>query len=358
MTTDLIKPLLFFLILGLFACSNKAPNQEEELSKSAEGTPVLVANDKKEDTLSIPIISDQKPETSLKETPGSKQTPPKEINKKPKVQVAKTEVSKKRQEVTTIEKPADKTESINKEDTSSLEKESTPNQAETSPVSPKETVELKATGASHEAWDALLKKYVSADGKVNYKGFKTSERELDAYLDHLAKNPIKSDWSRAEQMVYWINAYNAFTIKLIVDNYPVGSITNLHGGKPWDVKWIKLGDQTYSLNNIENDILRPKFKDARIHFAVNCAAQSCPPLLNRAWRSGSLNSTFDQQAKKFINNPKFNKISANAVQISKIFEWYASDFGNIVDYLNKYSNTKINANAKVTYLEYDWALNN
>ena len=86
-----------------------------------------------------------------------------------------------------------------------------------------------------------------------------------------------------KKMAYWINVYNAFTIKMIVDNYPVSSITKLHGGKPWDVKWIELGEKKYSLNEIEHNILRPQFKDARIHFAVNCAAQSCPPILNKAW---------------------------------------------------------------------------
>lgn len=181
---------------------------------------------------------------------------------------------------------------------------------------------------------------------------------MDAYLEVLNDNPVKADWSRAKKMAYWINAYNAFTIKKIVDNYPVSSITKLDGGKPWDQKWISLGGKTYSLNNIENDILRPKYKDARIHFAVNCAAKSCPPILNKAWTAKNLEKYMEQQAKAFINNSKYNNITANKVAISKIFEWYAGDFGNIIEYLNKYSTTKINANAQVVYKEYDWALNN
>lgn len=210
---------------------------------------------------------------------------------------------------------------------------------------------------SHKAWDQLLQKYVSASGKVNYKGFQQSKTKLNAYLDELAKNPVQDNWSKAEKMAYWINAYNAFTVKLITDNYPITSITKLHNGKPWDVKWIQLGDKTYSLNAIENDILRPQFKDARIHFAINCAAQSCPPLLNRAWTAENLDKYLNQQAKAFINNLTFNKISTNEVQLSKIFEWYAEDFGNLVAFLNKYATTKINANAKIKYVEYDWALN-
>lgn len=210
---------------------------------------------------------------------------------------------------------------------------------------------------SHEAWDKLLRQNVSADGKVNYKGFQKSKAALNVYLDSLAKNPVQEKWSKAEKMAYWINAYNAFTIKLIVDNYPTTSITKLHDGKPWDVKWIKLGDKTYSLNNIENDILRPQFKDARIHFAINCAAKSCPPILNRAWTAENLNKYLDQQTKAFITNAKFNKINADEVQVSRIFEWYAADFGNLIDFLNKYSATKINPKANVKYVEYEWALN-
>lgn len=158
-------------------------------------------------------------------------------------------------------------------------------------------------------------------------------------------------------MAYWINAYNAFTIKLIVENYPVSSITKLHNGNPWDVKWIKLSDKSYTLNNIENDILRPQFKDPRIHFALNCAAQSCPPLFNHAWTADNLNQTLDQRAKAFVNNPAYNKISKDAVQISKIFEWYAADFGNIINFLNQYSKTSISPNASIKYMEYNWDLN-
>lgn len=209
----------------------------------------------------------------------------------------------------------------------------------------------------HDAWDKLLRQHVTADGKVSYKGFQKSKSDLDAYLDYLGKNPVQDKWSKTEKMAYWINAYNAFTIKLIVNNYPTPSITKLHDGKPWDVKWIKLGDKTYSLNNIENDILRPQFKDARIHFAVNCAAKSCPPLLNRAWTAENLEKNLDQQAKAFVNSSKFNKISASEVSISKIFDWYNVDFDNIVPFLNKYAVTKINANAAVKYADYNWDLN-
>jgi len=118
-----------------------------------------------------------------------------------------------------------------------------------------------------------------------------------------------------------------------------------------------LGDKTYSLNNIEHDILRPKYKDARIHFAVNCAAKSCPPVWNKAWTAANLNGQLERSAKAFINNTKYNSVGGSNAAISKIFEWYAVDFGNITDYLNKYANTKVAAGTAVTYKEYNWALN-
>ncbi len=226
-------------------------------------------------------------------------------------------------------------------------------------VADKKAMEIPSTtqAPSHEAWDKLLGQYVSADGKVNYKGLKNDKAKLETYLETLKNNPPKDGWTRNETMAYWINAYNAFTVKMIVDNYPVSSIMKLDGGKPWDKKWIKLGEKTYSLNNIENDILRPHYRDARIHFALNCAAKSCPPLLNKAWTADNLEGNFDKQARSFINNPKFNTISANRVKASKIFEWYATDFGNLIEFLNKYSTSKINSNTKLEYAEYDWSLN-
>ncbi len=212
-------------------------------------------------------------------------------------------------------------------------------------------------GIDHSQWDHLLQEHVSSSGKVDYAGFKKSKDKLDGYLEQLADHPPASDWSRNEKMAYWINAYNAYTVKLIVDNYPVSSIRDLHEGNPWDVKWIDLGGKSYSLNNIEHDILRPRYKDARIHFAVNCAAKSCPPLLNKAWTAEKLDQYFNMQAEAFINSSNYNEIAPNKIAISKIFEWYSSDFDNIIEYLNKYSNIKINSGAEVKYMEYDWTLN-
>ena len=225
----------------------------------------------------------------------------------------------------------------------------------------KDIVVKKAWGKedkpNHDYFDALLKKYVTVDGKVNYKGFKADDHLLEDYLSQLKNNPVHPDWTKKEKLAYWINAYNAYTIKLIVDNYPVKSITELHGGKPWDKKWIKLGDKTYSLNNIENDIIRPQFNEPRIHFAVNCAAKSCPPLSNSAWTPSNMEAKFEKATKQFINNPKYNSIGKNSATVSKIFDWYKEDFGDLSAYLNKYANEPLKSGGKIKFMDYDWGLN-
>ncbi|MCB0637289.1 MAG: DUF547 domain-containing protein [Lewinella sp.] len=211
---------------------------------------------------------------------------------------------------------------------------------------------------SHTAWTNLLQRYVTTAGKVDYAGFQSASGELSAYLTTLAAETPQPDWSRNEAMAYWINAYNAFTIKLIVDHYPVSSIREIDNGDPWNTTWIELAGHTYSLNQIENEILRKRYPDARIHFAVNCAAQSCPPLYNRAFTANNLDATLDQLTRRFVNNSRYNAIGANQLELSKIFEWYAADFGDLVAFLQPYTSTPLQADARIRYREYDWALNN
>ncbi|NND32404.1 MAG: DUF547 domain-containing protein [Saprospiraceae bacterium] len=210
----------------------------------------------------------------------------------------------------------------------------------------------------HELFSTLLTKYVDGQGKVDYDGLKNELAKLNSYLTELKQNPVSENWSKDEQLAYWINAYNAFTIKLILDHYPVASITDIENGKPWDKKWITLGNETYSLNQIENEIIRPQFNEPRIHFAVNCAAKSCPPLANKAFTAGNMEALLESQTKKFINDKQYNQIDAGRLRISKIFDWYGSDFKDLVAFLNKYSTIPINANAKIEFVEYNWSLNN
>lgn len=351
-TTD--RPAITPVAKKMEAPQDKTPNAElknetpeEPEAKITEKSPPQVKSVKNEK-----LIKKEEPKKQIeKEKPNaptktSAIQPPKEEQKNPR----------KVDPATDNESPTEiKTELDPPQENSTINKEIKPKEkpaGKEPKIAPATPIAL-----SHDDWNGLLQKNVSSSGKVNYKAFRADLQKLDAYLKLLADNPVQSNWSRNKKMAYWINAYNAFTVKLIVDNYPLSSITNLDGGKPWDVKWIQLGAKSYSLNNIENDILRPKYKDARIHFAVNCAAQSCPPLLNKAWTEANLNQYFEQQAKKFINNPKFNTITEKKVEVSKIFEWYAEDFGNLIDYLNKYSDTKIKSNAKISFREYDWKLN-
>ena len=208
----------------------------------------------------------------------------------------------------------------------------------------------------HTAWNSLLQKHVTSSGKVSYSGFKKEEAKLDAYLARLAEATPQSDWGRKTSLAYWINTYNAFTVKRILNDYPLKSITDLDGGDPWKVKWITLAGKSYSLNNIEHDIIRPRYKEPRIHFAVNCAATSCPPIPNQAFTAANLNAMLESGTRRFVNNPAYNQTDGE-VKISKIFDWYGEDFGDLRTYLNKYLKTPIAEGTEIGFKEYDWALN-
>lgn len=218
----------------------------------------------------------------------------------------------------------------------------------------------------HDQWTRLLQTYVSVTGNVDYKEIKANEAELDAYLEVLSKNHPTAEWDKNDQLAFWINAYNAFTVKLIVKNYPVVSIKELGGSiykvnTPWDEKFIHIGDETYDLNNIEHGIIRKEFNDPRIHFAVNCASISCPPLRNEAYVGSKLNAQLNDQTKRFINDPTKNKITKNKAQLSKIFTWFKGDFTasglSVVEFINQYSEVKMTKKTKITYFDYDWNLN-
>lgn len=214
--------------------------------------------------------------------------------------------------------------------------------------------------ANHEVWNDLTKKYVTPAGKVNYNLMKANISKIKAYLSHLEKTSPQTNWSKNEKLAYWINLYNASTVYLVASNYPVSSITKINGGKPWDKKFVKSGAKVYSLNDIENNIVRPKFKDPRIHAALNCAAVSCSKLLNGAYLSESLDAQLDKQVRAWVNDSSKNKLNGNKVQISQIFDWYKVDFkGGVVPFLNKYLSTSVavQSNAKISYLEYNWVLN-
>lgn len=183
---------------------------------------------------------------------------------------------------------------------------------------------------------------------------------LKRYIAQLGVSAPTDGWTKNEEMAYWINLYNAATIDLVLSNYPVKSIRDIGNGKPWDNAFITSGGKKYSLNNIENDILRKNYTDPRIHFAINCASKSCPKLMNGAFIPDKLEAQLNTMTRSFINDPSKNKISAQQIDISEIFNWYKEDFtksGSVIDFLNAYSDTRISSNATIHYLNYDWSLN-
>ncbi len=221
----------------------------------------------------------------------------------------------------------------------------------------------------HDSWDALLSVHV-ADGKVDYQGFKEDEAKLDRYLAILDTTRPDS-LGNQEQLAYYINAYNAYTVKLILDNFkqskPVKSIKSIGGlfSSPWSIRFVKLGGETMTLDTLEHDIIRPKFKEPRIHFAVNCASVSCPPLLSEAYTAEKLEIQLENNTIAFLHNREFNYISGNTLYISKIFSWFSEDFNNeSAAYIKKYARGDFLAaieaagdSLKVKYLDYDWSLN-
>lgn len=220
---------------------------------------------------------------------------------------------------------------------------------------------------SHAEWTELLKLHVDAKGHVSYKGFKKDAARLDAYLKELSDCPPTSDWTANERMAYWINAYNAFTVQLIIDHYPVKSIKDIGPrlsiplvNSVWDVKFFKIGGKEMTLNQIEHDILRKEFNEPRIHFAIVCASYSCPRLLNEAYLPSTLVRQLQAQAVEFINDPNRNTIAADHLQLSSIFNWFKGDFtkkGTLPDFIRTYAKVKVSDRAKVSFLDYDWSLN-
>ena len=163
---------------------------------------------------------------------------------------------------------------------------------------------------NHAVFDSLLRQHVSEAGWVDYKGFIQDSTRFNEYLQLLSQNhPNEDNWSREEQIAYWINAYNAFTIKLIMDYYPVASIKDIKSGIPfvntvWDIKFINIEGAEYDLNNLEHGILRPKYNEPRLHFAVNCASFSCPRLQNFAFTGAKLEEQLEEAAREFVNDPE------------------------------------------------------
>lgn len=223
---------------------------------------------------------------------------------------------------------------------------------------PFEDIHIQQTLPSHLLWNSLLQKYVDAEGHVDFRGLKKEISVLDNYLHLLSENPPTENWSKQDVLAYFINLYNAATVKLIVENYPVESIRDIK--QPWTAKRVEMGGRKISLDDIEHNMLR-KMDEPRIHFALNCASISCPKLNNVAYEAATLDKQLDKAAIQFINS-SYNYITPAKAEISPIFKWYFKDFKvngkvDVIGYVNQYSKVKMNPDAKVKFKRYNWNLN-
>lgn len=209
----------------------------------------------------------------------------------------------------------------------------------------------------HMPWSALLQLHVSEQGAVNYSSFLKNKSDVEAYLEILNKNKPNTTWTKNETLAFYINMYNAGTVLLVLNNYPVQSIKDIN--TPWDTPFLKLNEQPISLGEIEHEVLR-KMNEPRIHFAINCASFSCPKLVNNAFMASTLERQLEKATKDFVNDSSKNNLTGEVLQLSKIFKWYKNDFtedGDILSFLQKYSTTPISGNASIRYNSYNWDLN-
>lgn len=196
---------------------------------------------------------------------------------------------------------------------------------------------LSANGFDHEyrAYADVLTRHVRYP-RVDYAALKADRAALDAVVAAFDSPESRGEpqWTREQRMAFWINAYNAFTLRVIVDNYPIrGSWLSLYprdsirqiDGVWTDITW-RAASQTVTLDDIEHRLLRPTFKDARIHFAVNCASVSCPPLATVPYRPATLDAQLDAAGKRFLGSPEGLRLAGETLHVSSIFKWYGDDF--------------------------------
>ena len=227
----------------------------------------------------------------------------------------------------------------------------------------------------HSQWDRLLKKLIvpGKDGlnRVRYGAVSAPDRrELASYIESLTGLPI-GRYNRAEQMAYWINLYNALTVKVVLDHHPVETIRDIDispgffSDGPWGKKLVMVEGEKISLNDIEHRILRPVWKDSRVHYAVNCASIGCPNLQTSAYTAADLESMLDAGARAYVNSPRGVVINGEAVTVSKIYDWFIADFGNdeksVLVHLKIYAapalRKQLSSIGKIEDAAYDWKLN-
>jgi hypothetical protein len=230
----------------------------------------------------------------------------------------------------------------------------------------------------HSAWDKLLKSYVvpGDDGvnRVAYMRFKAEGHAgLKSYIAALEAADVAT-LDRPEQFAYWANLYNAKTIDIVLDKYPVKSIKDISlgggllasvTGGPWKAKVLKVKGQSISLDDIEHGLLRPVFKDPRVHYAVNCASFGCPNLGTEAFTGTKLEAQLESAASDFINNPRAVAVEDGELIVSSIYSWFQDDFGGsdagVLKHVRRYAGealkTKLEGITAIGDNRYDWSLN-
>jgi hypothetical protein len=224
---------------------------------------------------------------------------------------------------------------------------------------------------THSGLDRVFHRVVT-EGLVDYASLKAAPGDLNAYLDELAavsEADFKA-WTQAQQLAFLINLYNTATLRLIVEHYPVKSIKKIGSlfKGPWDQPVVRVFRQTMTLDDLEHGILRPKYREPRVHFALVCAALGCPPLRPEAYVAIKLDAQLDDQGRKFVGDPAKNFIDARkqVVHLSPIFKWFAEDFaaksGSMLKFVQPYFPRDAQAELakvsyKIRYSDYDWSLN-
>ncbi|WP_114008148.1 DUF547 domain-containing protein [Cohaesibacter intestini] len=224
----------------------------------------------------------------------------------------------------------------------------------------------------HSGFSTLLARYVvkTGDGstRVNYRGLQAARPQLQAYLAQMQKVSVPTLSNNAAK-AYWINLYNAKTLDVILEHYPVQSIRDIKLGGlfasgPWKKELVTVGGKALSLDDIEHEIARATWKDPRLHYGFNCASIGCPDLRQEAYRGKAIDKQLDQAARAFVNHPRGIKAGGNGVTVSSLYKWYKSDFGSAnqmrahwLKYANPSLQTRLQKNSKINDYQYDWSLN-
>ena len=230
---------------------------------------------------------------------------------------------------------------------------------------------------AHAAWSALLRRHVvlvegGKASQVRYTGMARERGLLKAYLEALSAVPESEfqRWTREEQMAFLINAYNAFTVDKILTRYPdIGSIWDFGRifGQPFKDRFFTLLGRRSSLDHIEHEILRKRYGEPRVHYAVNCASVGCPLLREEAYVASLLESQLEVQTRRFLSDRSRNRLRDGRLEVSKIFEWFEKDFGDRARYFARYAELLAErpedrslierGGAPISFLDYDWSLN-